>query len=492
MNPTTSAPWPAQASARFHELRMLIAGEWTRGQGARAEAVLDPSTEASLGDLPLASDADLARAAESAAAAFSAWARAPAIERRRILLEAARLIRERAELIAHVMTLEQGKPLAEARGEVVGAAEIFEWYAEETRRIYGRVIPARQSNARHWVQHEAVGPVAAFTPWNFPALTPARKIAGALAAGCTCVIKPSEETPGTALELARACVDAGLPAGALNVVFGVPAEVSEFLIRHPAIRKITFTGSTQVGMQLASLAALHGAKRCTMELGGHAPVLVFDDCDVEAVAQACAGSRLRNAGQVCVAASRFYVHRAVHARFVERFAQCAGSAVIGSGLRAETTLGPLANARRLAAMSGFVDDALARGASLVTGGNRVGEGGYFFAPTLITDMPDAARVMREETFGPIAPVTTFDTVQEAIDRANALPYGLAAYAFTDSARTARAVGDGLQSGMVGINTFGVSLAEAPFGGVRESGYGSEGGTEGLQAYLSTKFIAHLA
>lgn len=490
MNTPTSLT--AQAQTRFHDLRMLIAGQWTRGTGARAAPVLDPSTETSLGDLPLASEADLARAAEAAQAAFASWSRSSAMERRRILLEAARLIRERLDLIAHVMTLEQGKPLAEARGEIGGAAEIFEWYAEETRRIYGRVIPSRQPNARHWVQHEAVGPVAAFTPWNFPALTPARKIAGALAAGCTCVIKPAEETPATALELVRACVDAGIPEGVLNVVFGVPAEVSEFLIRHPAIRKITFTGSTQVGMQLASLAARHGAKRCTMELGGHSPVLVFDDCDIDAVAQACATSRLRNAGQVCIAASRFYVQRSVHDRFAERFSEFAERAVVGSGLESATTLGPLANARRLEAMSGFVEDAVTQGACLVTGGNRIGERGYFFAPTLVTGVPDSARMMREETFGPLAPLVVFDTAEEALSRANAMPYGLAAYAFTESARTARVVSDGLHCGMVGINTFGVSIAEAPFGGVGESGYGSEGGTEGLQAYLTTKFVAHIS
>ncbi len=488
---TTTTPLPDQARACFHDLRMLIAGEWTRGSGERADAVLDPSTEQALGELPLATDADLARAAEAAQSAFPAWARTPALERRRILMEAARLIRERADLIAHVMTLEQGKPLAEARGEITGAAEIFEWYAEETRRIYGRLIPPRHPDARHWVQHEAVGPVAAFTPWNFPALTPARKIAGALAAGCTCVIKPAEETPATAIALARACVDAGLPPGVLNMVFGVPADVSTFLIGHAAIRKITFTGSTQVGMQLAAMAARHGAKRCTMELGGHAPVLVFDDCDVDAAAQACAASRLRNAGQVCVAASRFYVQRGVHARFVERFADAAQRSRVGGGLDSGTTMGPLANARRLSAMAGFVDDALSHGATLVTGGRRIGERGYFFAPTVVTGMPDSARTMREETFGPIAPITAFDTAEEALARANALPYGLAAYAFTACARTARLVGDGLQSGMVGINTFGVSIAEAPFGGVRESGYGSEGGTEGLEAYLTTKFVAHI-
>jgi succinate-semialdehyde dehydrogenase / glutarate-semialdehyde dehydrogenase len=489
MNTQTSLV--AQAQARFHDMRMLIAGQWTRGSSSISEPVLDPSNETSLGELAHASEKDLAAAAEAAQSAFASWSRSSAMERRRILMEAARLIRERLELIAHVMTLEQGKPIAEARGEIIGAAEIFEWYAEETRRIYGRLIPPRQANARHWVQHEAIGPVAAFTPWNFPALTPARKIAGALAAGCTCVIKPAEETPATALELARACVDAGLPAGVLNVVFGVPAEVSTFLIRHPAIRKITFTGSTQVGMQLASLAAQSGAKRCTMELGGHSPVLVFDDCDIDAVAQACAASRLRNAGQVCIAASRFYVQRSVYARFVERFAEFADRVVIGSGLESTTTLGPLANARRLSAMSGFIQDAVTKGASLVTGGNRIGERGYFFAPSLVTDIPDSARMMREETFGPIAPVAVFETPEEALSRANALPYGLAAYAFTDSARTARMVADGLHSGMVGINTFGVSIAEAPFGGVGESGYGSEGGTEGLQAYLATKFVAHI-
>jgi succinate-semialdehyde dehydrogenase/glutarate-semialdehyde dehydrogenase len=481
-----------QARATFQDLRLLIAGEWTRGTGGRAEPVIDPATEQPLGTLPHASQQDLGTAVEAAHQAFPAWSRCSALERRNILMEAAGLIRARVEHIAHVLTLEQGKPLAEARGEVTAAAEIFEWYAEESRRLYGRVIPPRQPNTRHLVQREAVGPVAAFTPWNFPALTPARKIAGALAAGCTCVIKAAEETPATALELARACQDAGLPAGVLNVVFGVPAEVSDFLIRHPQIRKISFTGSGRVGMQLASLAALHGAKPCTMELGGHAPVLVFDDADVDAAARACAAARLRNAGQVCVAASRFFVQRGAYARFVERFSETAGRAVLGSGLEPGTTMGPLANARRLQAMAAFVEESRVAGASIVGAAPALAGPGYFFAPTVVTDMPDTARVMTEETFGPIAPITAFDSAEEALQRANRLPYGLAAYAFTESARTARMVSDGLQAGMVGINTFAVSLAEAPFGGVRESGHGSEGGTEGLDAYLTTKFIAHLS
>jgi len=480
------------AAARFGELRMLVDGEWLSRDDGGWHAVVDPATLNTLGELPLASRATLDRAAEAAHAAFKTWARTPAIERSRILARAAQLVRERAELIAHVLTLEQGKPLAESRGEVAGAAEIFEWYAQESRRLYGRVIPARQANTRHWVTHEPVGPVAAFTPWNFPALTPARKIAGALAAGCTCVIKPAEETPATALELAQACQDAGLPAGVLNMVFGAPAEVSAHLIRSPQIRKITFTGSTSVGKQLAALAAEHGAKRCTMELGGLAPAIVFDDADIDEAVSVCAASRFRNAGQVCVAASRFYVQRQAYPRFLERFREHARGLKLGSGLAADTQMGPLANARRLDAMPAFVEDGLQRGGRIATGGARHDAAGFFWQPTILTDIPDDARAMSEETFGPVAPVAVFDSVDEVIGRANNVPYGLAAYAFTRSAATAMAVADGLEAGMVGINTPAVSLAEAPFGGVKESGYGSEGGTEGLDAYLCTKFVAHRA
>ncbi|MBO1113838.1 NAD-dependent succinate-semialdehyde dehydrogenase [Bordetella petrii] len=481
-----------EAAARFGELRMLIDGEWlARGAGG-AQPVTDPATLQVLGELPLAAGGELDRAVHAAHAAFGAWSRTPAIERCRLLAQAAQLVRERAELIAHILTLEQGKPLAESRGEVMGAAEIFEWYAQESRRLYGRVIPARQAHTRHWVTHEPVGPVAAFTPWNFPALTPARKIAGALAAGCTCVIKPAEETPATALELARACMDAGLPVGVLNVVFGHPADVSGHLIRAPQIRKITFTGSTAVGKQLAALAALHGAKRCTMELGGLAPAIVFDDADIGEAAAVCAASRFRNAGQVCVAASRFYVQRQAYPRFMEQFRAHVAGLKVGNGLAADTRMGPLANGRRLDAMPGFIDDALQHGGQVAAGGARHEGAGYFWQPTILADMPDQARAMSEETFGPVASVAAFDTLDEVIERANGVPYGLAAYAFTRSAATAMAVADGLQAGMVGINTPAISLAEAPFGGVKESGYGSEGGTEGLEAYLCTKFVAHRA
>lgn len=479
-----------EAREQFGQLSMLIDGEW-KGQGAmRVQPVLDPATLDTLGDLPLAEAQDLERAVHAADTAFKSWSRTPAIERSRTLNRAAQIMRERAELIAHILTLEQGKPLAEARGEVMGAIEIFEWYAQEARRLYGRVIPARDVNTQHWVTHEPVGPVAAFTPWNFPALTPARKIAGALAAGCTCVIKPAEETPGTALALARACTDAGLPAGVLNVVFGIPDEVSGHLIRAPQIRKVTFTGSTTVGKKLAALAAEYGAKRCTLELGGLAPAIVFDDADIDAAATVCASSRFRNAGQVCVAASRFYVQRRAYPQFLERFQAHVSGIKIGNGLASDVTMGPLANARRRNAMPTFIEDGLQDGGRVLAGDESDMGPGYFWRPTILTDLSDKARAMSEETFGPIAPIVVFDTVDEVIDRANRVPYGLAAYAFTHSAATARTIADELQAGMIGINTPAISLAEAPFGGVKESGYGSEGGTEGLEAYLVTKFIAH--
>lgn len=478
------------AAATFGRMRLFIDGQWSEG-GAAGEDLINPANGQVLGRVPHASAADLDRAVQAASRAFEGWSRTPAMARRAILLEAARLLRERACVIARVLVMEQGKTLAEAQGELTGAIECFEWYAEETRRLYGRSIPARASGVRQLVEHVAVGPVAAFTPWNFPALTPARKIAGALAAGCSLVIKPAEETPATCMELVRACADAGLPPGVLNLVLGVPAEVSSTLIARPEIRKITFTGSIAVGKQLSTLAARHGLKRCTLELGGHAPVLVFEDAELEKAAAVCAAGRFRNAGQVCIAPSRFYVQSSVHDRFVELLAKAADALVLGDGLDAATTMGPLLSARRQHAMRAYVDDACARGGRIVTGGRVLPGQGYFFLPTVIAGLPDEARAMREETFGPIAPVVAFDSADEALARANALPYGLAAYAFTTSARTMELVSSRLSSGMVGINHLGVSLAEAPFGGVRESGYGSEGGMEGLHAYLDTKFISTL-
>jgi succinate-semialdehyde dehydrogenase/glutarate-semialdehyde dehydrogenase len=385
------------------------------------------------------------------------------------------------------MVLEQGKPYPEARGEVIVSADIIDWYAEEGRRSYGRIVPGR-GKVRQLVVNEPVGIVAAFTPWNFPVLTPARKIGGALAAGCSLILKASEETPGACVEMVKCFADAGLPAGVLSLVFGVPAEVSEHLLAQDAVRKISFTGSIPVGKHLAALAA-KGMKRTTMELGGHSPVVVFADADPEKAADTIAAFKYRNAGQVCISPTRFYVQEDVYPRFLKRFTEYANGIKLGDGLERGTTMGPMANARRIDAMETFVNDAKDRGGEIVTGGQRRGNQGYFYEPTVITDVPDDSKIMTQEPFGPLAPIVTFKSFDEVVERANALPYGLAAYAFTTSNSTAAAVGDALESGMVGVNSVAISTPETPFGGVKESGYGSEGGIEGLGAYLNTKFIS---
>jgi succinate-semialdehyde dehydrogenase/glutarate-semialdehyde dehydrogenase len=404
--------------------------------------------------------------------------------------KAADLFRDRKEAIARILTQEQGKTIAEARVEVVVSADIIEWYAEEGRRAYGRLIPARSSSVRQIMMQEPVGPVAAFTPWNFPGVTPARKIGGALGAGCSLIIKASEETPGTCVELVRAFHEAGLPPGVLNLVFGVPARVSEHLIASDIIRKVSFTGSVPVGKHLTKLAA-EGMKRTTMELGGHSPFIVFDDVDPEKTAEIAVGGKFRNAGQVCISPTRFFVQEKSHGKFVKRFVECAEKLRLGDGLDEKTTMGPLANPRRLDAMEGFVADARQRGAKIATGGKRHGNQGFFFEPTVVTDVPEDSRLMTEEPFGPIAPIVTFKSFDEVVERANSLPFGLAAYAFTSSSRTATALTAELESGMVGINSLAISMPETPFGGVKESGYGHEGGVEGLEAYTNKKFIAQV-
>ncbi|WP_439588884.1 NAD-dependent succinate-semialdehyde dehydrogenase [Hydrogenophaga sp.] len=480
-----------QAHNPFDKLALLIDGAWTRGTSGKEEPVINPATGQMLGMLPHASAADIEAAVQAAQRGFLVWSRVPAMERRRVLLEAARLLRERTPWLAQVLTLEEGKTLDESRAELASAIDVFEWYAEETRRLYGRLVPSRQAGVVQAVAQEPIGIAAAFTPWNFPALTPARKIAGAIAAGCSCVIKASEETPATCMALATACMDAGLPPGVLNVVFGVPSEVSQALLEHPLVRKVSFTGSIAVGKHLSMQAAVHGMKRCTMELGGHAPVIVFEDADVDRAADICAAGRFRNAGQVCVAPSRFYVQRSAYGRFVDRFGQAADRLVLGDGLEKTTTMGPLASERRMSVMKSFVEDALAHGARVVSGGSAMPREGFFWRPTVLADVPDEARAMREETFGPIAPIAPFDTMEEVLERANALPFGLAAFVFTRSGHKAAQVSSGLAAGMVGVNHLGISIAEAPFGGVKESGIGSEGGVEGLQAYLVTKFVSSM-
>jgi succinate-semialdehyde dehydrogenase/glutarate-semialdehyde dehydrogenase len=405
-----------------------------------------------------------------------------------VLRKAANLVRERADAIARIMTQEQGKVLGESRLEVLTTADIIEWFAEEGRRAYGRIVPARSKGSRLMVVQEPVGVVAAFTPWNFPTLTPARKIGASLAAGCAIIIKPSEETPGSCVELVRCFIDAGLPAGVLNMVFGVPATVSEYLIASDVVRKISFTGSVPVGKHLAGLAA-KGMKRATMELGGHSPVVVFADADPEKTADTIAAFKYRNAGQVCISPTRFYVQEPVFDRFLKRFTEFANAIKLGDGLEPGVTMGPMANARRLDAMEAIVNDSKSRGGSIVTGGKRRGNQGYFFEPTVITGVPDDSKIMTEEPFGPVAPVVTFKSFDEVVERANSLKFGLAAYAFTTSAQTATAIGDALESGMVAVNNVVISTPETPFGGIKESGYGHEGGIEGLEAYTAKKFIS---
>jgi len=472
----------------YTDLALYIDGQWLSGSGRKTEDVINPASGKVLAQLPHASRADLDAALAAAEKGFAVWKTTSAYDRAKIMRKAADLLRERADHVSKVQTQEQGKPYPESRAEVLTSADIIDWYAEEGRRAYGRIVPGRQKGVRQIVLQEPVGVVAAFTPWNFPTLTPVRKIAGSLAAGCSLIIKASEETPGGCVELAKCFADAGLPAGVLNLVFGVPSEISEYLIPSPIVKKISFTGSVPVGKHLAGLAA-RGMKKATMELGGHSPVVVFGDADPEKAADTIAAFKYRNAGQVCISPTRFYVQENSYSKFLARFTEYAKGLKMGDGLEKGTAMGPLANPRRLDAMESFVNDAKDHGGKIVAGGSRQGNQGFFFQPTVVTEVPDNAKIMRDEPFGPVAPVVPFKTFDEVVERANSLPFGLAAYAFTSSGATATAIGDALQSGMVGVNSIAISTPETPFGGVKESGYGSEGGIEGLQAYLNTKFIS---
>ena len=469
--------------------RQFIHGEWRAGHAAAAGVVTNPATEEVLAEVPCASAQDLDDALASAASASTGWRITSAQERSAILKRAAQLLRERAPGIAMRMTLEQGKTLPESQLEVMLSAETFDWYAAEALRANGRMMPARTRHGRQMVLPEPIGPVAAFTPWNFPALLPARKIAPALAAGCTMIMKPSEETPSSAIALAEALQDAGLPAGVLNLVLGVPADIASHLIASPVIRKVTFTGSTSVGRTLARLAA-DVVKPCTLELGGHAPVLVFDDADLERAVATCVQGKIRNAGQVCTSPTRFLVQQGIHDRFVTAFAAALNQVQVGDGTAPDSQMGALASRRRLQAVTQLVDNAVDLGAKCLAGGSRVGGRGSFLRPTLLADAPAQADVMQVEPFGPVALVSTFGSLEEGLQRANDTPYGLAAYAFTRSAETAMTVSDELAAGGIGINSFAVSSIEAPFGGIKDSGYGQEGGPEGMQAYMHMKYVNH--
>jgi succinate-semialdehyde dehydrogenase / glutarate-semialdehyde dehydrogenase len=471
----------------YEDLCLYINGQFLKGDGRREGDVINPATDEVIGKLPHASKADLDLALASAHTAFQTWRKSSPMERSRILRKVAELSRARAQDIGRNMTLDMGKPLAEAIGEVNVCSEHAEWAAEESRRIYGRVVPARFEGVRQMVLKEPIGVVAAFSPWNFPFNQAIRKIVSALGAGCTIIIKGPEDAPSAVVAIARMFHEAGLPAGCLNVVWGVPSEVSTYLINSPIVRKISFTGSVPVGKQLAAMAGSL-MKPATMELGGHSPVIVMDDADVDAAADIMAGSKFRNAGQVCVSPTRFYVQEKAYDRFVSRFLDKVKTLKVGPGLEAETKMGPLAHKRRVPALASFVDDADARGAKVLTGGKSMPGKGSFFEPTVIDEPPDDSKLMREEPFGPILGLKKFKTLDEAIDKANSLPFGLAAYAFTSSTRNAAKIGDGLESGMVTINHLGFALPEVPFGGVKDSGYGSEGGTETFDGYLVTKFV----
>jgi succinate-semialdehyde dehydrogenase / glutarate-semialdehyde dehydrogenase len=475
----------------YPDVLLHVAGTWRKAQDGRTLPVLNPATEEQIGTVAHASIADLDEALAAAERGFATWRAVSAYDRSKLMRKAAELLRERADDIGLLMTMEQGKPLAEARGEARLGADVVDWLAEEGRRAYGRVVPARQAGVTQIVYKDPIGPVAAFTPWNFPINQVVRKLGAALAAGCSIIVKAPEETPASPAELIRCFVDAGLPEGVVNLVFGSPAEISGYLIPHPVIRKVTFTGSTAVGKSLAALAGQH-MKRVTMELGGHAPVIVCGDADVDRAARQIAGAKFRNAGQVCVAPTRFLVQENVFERFTDRFTAAAKALVVGDGLAEGTTMGPLANERRIPALERMVADAVEGGAEVVTGGARTGNRGYFFPPTVITGGKSTLSMMNEEPFGPLAMVRPFGELDEAISEANRLPYGLAAYAYTRSQASAAALSERVETGMLTINHLGLALPEVPFGGVKDSGYGSEGGAEAIEAYFNPKFVTQLA
>ena len=465
---------------------MLIAGEWTQGSGEPTK-VFDPSTGETLSALPRATIGDLDRALTSVQRGFETWSRMSAEKRCDIVMEGCRILRDRASEIAYYISMEQGKPVEEARLEVIRAASIIEWDVNEGRRAYGTIVPSELGLMRFGLKLP-IGPVAAFTPWNFPISSPARKIGAALGAGCSVLIRASEETPAACGALVRCLVDGGLPPEVINLVYGVASKVSEHVLASPVIRAMTFTGSTAVGKHLAGLSAKY-MKPAVMELGGHSPVLVFEDADAVKVAKQGAAAKFRNAGQICTCPTRFVVHEDVHDIFVDTFVAEAEKIRVGNGLEAGTDMGPLANRRRLDALNALVADATQRGATLATGGKQIGNRGYFFEPTVLTNVPEDADVMNLEPFGPIAPVVKFRDFEDAIRIANRLEYGLCSYAFTNDSQRANELAFRVESGIMSINHYVTSQADTPFGGVKESGYGREGGYETLDAFMITKFIS---
>jgi succinate-semialdehyde dehydrogenase/glutarate-semialdehyde dehydrogenase len=476
-------------SVSYPNTELFINGKWRAAISNDWLDVINPATEESVGKVAVAQISDLDEALDAANVAFKLWRNTPPFARYKIMRRAADLLRERADSVAKIMTIEQGKPIAEAKGETMLGADTIDWYAEEGRRAYGRVIPSQLANVNQIIIKEPVGPVAAFSPWNFPINQAVRKISGAVAAGCSIILKGPEDTPASCAELVRAFADAGIPDGVINLVYGVPADISNYLIPHPIIKKISFTGSTAVGKELAALAARH-MKLSTMELGGHAPAIVFNDADLAAALDVLTTQKFRNAGQVCVAPTRFLIQDELYEKFVDGYVQLAKKVQLGNGLETSTSMGPLAHDRRLAAVEELVQDAVDLGAKIHCGGQRPKNVGYFYPPTVLTGVPKSARMMNEEPFGPVIPISSFTTVDEVLEEANRLPYGLSAYAYTASSETADRVGREIESGIIGINHHGQPAIETPFGGVQDSGQGKENGSEGLESYMHSKLISH--
>lgn len=470
----------------YPDLTLYIGGKWRKT--ANDIPVLNPATEAEIGRLPHAEQTDLDDALEAAESGFRVWSKTPPIERANVLTRAAALMRERRDEIATAITAEHGKPLPQARREVIRGCEFCEWDAGEATRTYGRVIPSAPG-VRYVVHHQPIGTVLGLSPWNFPMSQPCRKVAGAIASGCSIILKAAEETPAGALHIARALHEAGLPPGVLNLVFGTPANISDYLIRQDQVRLVAFTGSTAVGKHLTTLAS-QNMTPVLMELGGHAPVVVCEDTDVEAAALSSAIRKMRNAGQVCTSPTRFFVHESIFDEYLETFVRRAAATVVGNGFDKGVEMGPLANERRPPALEKLVDDAVTRGAKLMTGGQRTGDKGYFFEPTVLANVPDDAKVMQEEPFGPLAVVNPVASISEGIEKANSVPFGLAAYGFTNRTDYADRLIDELEAGNVSINTLEASLPETPFGGIKDSGFGREGGTEGLHNYMIVKNVSH--
>lgn len=473
----------------YQDLNLFIGGDWRAASDKATKPVNDPATEDVLGTIAVATSDDVDAALASADAGFAIWRKTGTWDRAAKIRKVADLIRERQADIAQLMSLETGKPLAEAMGETGGAADQFEWYSEETKRIYGQTIEARTGDSRMAVIYQPVGVVAAFSAWNFPALLPSRKIAAALAAGCSIIVKPAGETPACCAAIVQACHDAGIPAGVVNMLTGNSGQIAEQLIRSPIVRKVSVTGSVPVGKQILSLAA-EGVKKVSMELGGHGPVVIFDDFDPVAAADVCAPTKFRNCGQVCISPTRFYVHEDSYDAFSNRFAEIAKSLNIGRGLDDGVQVGPMANKRGLETIQRMTEDAVERGAELLAGGKSPAgfNKGFFVEPTVLGRVPDDAMVMTEEPFGPIAPITTFTDYDDVMRRANSLPFGLAGYVFSNNLSVATRAYEDMEVGMVGVNEMLLATAEAPFGGVKESGMGREGGSLGIHDYLDPKYV----